>query len=71
MELIGGSAIVDPLGQVIARAATTGHELVVVRIDRASLSRRAGAGTSSGGASPSTTGSLLQPVTEPHRQASP
>ena len=33
MELIGGSCIVNPLGQVVAKAATTGDELVAARID--------------------------------------
>ena len=33
VELIGGSAIINPLGQVIAKAATTGDELIVSRID--------------------------------------
>lgn len=33
VELIGGSCIIDPQGQVIARAATTDDELVVARID--------------------------------------
>jgi predicted amidohydrolase len=33
MELIGGSCIVSPLGQVLARAATTGDELVAAGID--------------------------------------
>ena len=33
MELIGGSCIISPLGQVLARAATTGDELVAARID--------------------------------------
>ena len=33
MELIGGSCIINPLGQVIAKAATTGDELIVSRID--------------------------------------
>lgn len=33
VEFIGGSAIVDPLGQVVARASTTGDELVAARID--------------------------------------
>src|SRR5256886_10349454 len=32
VELIAGSAIVSPLGQVLARAATNGDELVVARI---------------------------------------
>jgi N-carbamoyl-D-amino-acid hydrolase len=33
LELIGGSCIVGPLGQVLAGAATTGDELVAARID--------------------------------------
>jgi N-carbamoyl-D-amino-acid hydrolase len=33
LELIGGSCIAGPLGQVLARAATTGDELVAARID--------------------------------------
>ncbi|HEU4366795.1 MAG TPA: nitrilase-related carbon-nitrogen hydrolase [Methylomirabilota bacterium] len=33
LELIGGSCIVGPLGQVLAKAATTGDELVSARID--------------------------------------
>ena len=33
MELIGGSCIVNPMGQVVAKAATTGDELVAARID--------------------------------------
>ena len=33
LELIGGSCIVGPLGQVLAKAATTGDELIAARID--------------------------------------
>jgi predicted amidohydrolase len=33
LELIGGSCIVSPLGQVLAKAATTGDELIAARID--------------------------------------
>jgi predicted amidohydrolase len=33
MELIGGSCIVGPLGQVLAKAGTTGDELISARID--------------------------------------
>jgi len=33
VELIGGSSIITPQGQIIARAATTGDELVAARID--------------------------------------
>ena len=33
LELIGGSCIVNPMGQVLAKAATTGDELIAARID--------------------------------------
>ncbi len=33
VEFIGGSAIVDPLGEVMAKASTTADELVAARID--------------------------------------
>ncbi|HEV2282265.1 MAG TPA: nitrilase-related carbon-nitrogen hydrolase, partial [bacterium] len=33
LELIGGSCIISPLGDVLARAATTGDELVTAEID--------------------------------------
>lgn len=33
VEFIGGSAVVSPLGEVLAKAATTGDELVTARID--------------------------------------
>ena len=33
MELIGGSCIVSPLGQVLAKAGSTGDELIAARID--------------------------------------
>jgi predicted amidohydrolase len=33
LELIGGSCIIAPTGEVLARAATSGDELVVARID--------------------------------------
>jgi predicted amidohydrolase len=33
MELIGGSCVIDPLGEIVAKAATTGDELVAARID--------------------------------------
>lgn len=33
VEFIGGSAVVSPLGEVLAKAATTGDELVACRID--------------------------------------
>ncbi|HEV8643407.1 MAG TPA: nitrilase-related carbon-nitrogen hydrolase [Methylomirabilota bacterium] len=33
VEFIGGSAIVNPLGEIVAKASTTGDELVAARID--------------------------------------
>ena len=33
VEFIGGSCIVDPLGQVLAKAATTNDELITARLD--------------------------------------
>jgi predicted amidohydrolase len=33
LELIGGSCVIGPLGQVLARAATTGDEVIAARID--------------------------------------
>ncbi|OLC13400.1 MAG: hypothetical protein AUH29_12905 [Candidatus Rokubacteria bacterium 13_1_40CM_69_27] len=33
VEFIGGSAIVTPLGEIVAKASTTGDELVAARID--------------------------------------
>jgi N-carbamoyl-D-amino-acid hydrolase len=33
LELIGGSCVISPLGDVLARAATTGDELVTAKID--------------------------------------
>jgi len=33
VELIGGSSIINPLGQIIAKVTTTGDELIAARID--------------------------------------
>jgi predicted amidohydrolase len=33
LDLIGGSCVISPFGEVLARAATTGDELVTVKID--------------------------------------
>ena len=33
VELIGGSSVINPLGQIVAKATTTGDELVSTRID--------------------------------------
>ena len=41
MELIGGSCIVNPMGQVVAKAATTGDELIAARIDLDQMVARA------------------------------
>ena len=55
VELIGGSCIINPMGQVVAKAATTGDELIAVRIDLDQMVPRASGGTSSAGAIRSTT----------------
>jgi predicted amidohydrolase len=69
VELIGGSQIVSPLGQVLARAAGTGDELVVARLelDQAQAARRRW--NFLGRRQPQHYGPLLAPVTErePHR----
>jgi predicted amidohydrolase len=33
VELLAGSAVINPLGQIVARAAGSGDELAVARID--------------------------------------
>src|SRR5207249_1854349 len=33
VELIGGSSVINPLGQIVARASTSGDELIAARID--------------------------------------
>jgi predicted amidohydrolase len=33
VELIGGSSVINPLGQIVAKATTTGDELIASRID--------------------------------------
>jgi predicted amidohydrolase len=69
VELIGGSAIIDPLGQVIAKAATTAAELVVTRIDLDQMVPVRKRWNFLGRRQPQHYGVLLQPVTdrEPHR----
>ncbi|HVQ77309.1 MAG TPA: nitrilase-related carbon-nitrogen hydrolase [Candidatus Binatia bacterium] len=69
MELIGGSSIVSPLGQVLARAATTGDELVVCTIDLDQIVPVRRRWNFLGRRQPQHYGHLLQPVTErePHR----
>ncbi|OLB02251.1 MAG: hypothetical protein AUH09_00030 [Candidatus Rokubacteria bacterium 13_2_20CM_70_12] len=64
VELIAGSAIVSPLGQVLARAATNGDELVVARIDLDQMLPIRKRWNFLGRRQPQHYGRLLQPVTE-------
>src|SRR5713101_1014810 len=69
VELIAGSSIVNPLGQVLARAATSGDELVVSRIDLDQMTPVRKRWNFLGRRQPQHYATLLQPVTEkePHR----
>ncbi len=69
VELIAGSCIVDPLGQVLARAATTADELVTARLDLDRITPVRRRWNFLGRRQPQHYGLLLQPVTEtePHR----
>jgi N-carbamoyl-D-amino-acid hydrolase len=69
VELIGGSSIVSPLGQILARAATTGDELVVGAIDLDQMAPARRRWNFLGRRQPQHYGPLLQPVTsrEPNR----
>src|SRR5438093_8248670 len=69
VELIAGSSIVNPLGQVLARAATSGDELVVARIDLDQMIPLRKRWNFLGRRQPQHYGRLLEPVTErePHR----
>ena len=69
VELIGGSCIIDPLGQVLAKAATTGDELVTARIDFDQIAPVRKRWNFLGRRQPQHYGVLLTPVTEkePHR----
>jgi len=64
VELIGGSCVVSPQGQVLARAATTGDELVVARIDLDQMTPVRRRWNFLGRRQPQHYGLLLQPVTE-------
>ena len=64
VELIAGSAIINPLGQVIAKAATTGDELIVSRIDLDQAHPVRKRWNFLGRRQPQHYGPLLQPVTE-------
>ena len=69
VELIGGSCVINPQGQVLAKAATTGDELVVSRIDLDQMVPVRKRWNFLGRRQPQHYGSLVQPVTEkePHR----
>lgn len=69
VELIGGSCIVNPLGQVVARASGTGDELVTARIDLDQMVPVRRRWNFLGRRQPQHYGILLQPVAErePHR----
>src|SRR5881397_277369 len=64
VELIGGSCIIDPQGQVLARAATRGDELVVARIDLDQIAPLRKRWNFLVRRQPQHYGLLLQPVTE-------
>jgi len=69
VELIGGSCVINPHGQVLAKAATTGDELIVSRIDLDQMVPVRKRWNFLGRRQPQHYGSLVQPVTEkePHR----
>jgi predicted amidohydrolase len=61
VELIGGSCIIDPQGQVLAKAATTGDELIVARLDLDQMKPLRKRWNFLGAVSPSTTSSCCSP----------
>jgi N-carbamoyl-D-amino-acid hydrolase len=69
VELIGGSCVINPLGQIIARASGTGDELVACRIDLDQMTPVRARWNFLGRRQPQHYGLLLQPVIEkePHR----
>jgi predicted amidohydrolase len=64
VELIAGSAIVDPLGQVLAKAATNRDELVVARLDLDQMTPVRKRWNFLGRRQPQHYGHVLDPVTE-------
>ena len=64
VELIAGTCIIDPQGQVLAKAATRGDELVVVRVDLDQMGPLRKRWNFLGRRQPQHYGLLLQPVTE-------
>jgi len=69
VELIAGSCIIDPQGQILARAATRGDELIVARIDFDQMVPLRKRWNFLGRRQPQHDGEMLKPVTEkePHR----
>src|SRR4029453_7883326 len=69
VELIAGTCIIDPQGQVLARAATRGDELVVARVDLDQMEPPRKRWNFLGRRQPQHYGDMLKPVTEkePHR----
>ena len=67
VELIGGSCVISPLGQVLAKAATTGDELIVSRIDLDQMTPVRKRWNFLARRQPQHYGALLQPVT--HKEA--
>src|SRR5207249_4893208 len=68
-ELSGGSEIIGPQGQVLAKAATRGDELIVARIDFDQMGPLRKRWNFLGRRQPQHYGDMLRPVTEkePHR----
>ena len=64
VELIGGSCIINPQGQVLAKAATTGDELIISRIDLDQMAPVRKRWNFLGRRQPQHYATLLQPVTE-------
>jgi predicted amidohydrolase len=69
VELIAGSCIIDPQGQVLAKAATRGDELITARIDLDQMTPLRKRWNFLGRRQPQHYGEMLKPVTEkePHR----
>jgi len=69
VELIGGSSVISPLGQIVAKASTTGDELIAARIDLDAMLPVRRRWNFLGRRQPQHYGALLQPVTdkEPNR----
>jgi N-carbamoyl-D-amino-acid hydrolase len=64
MELIGGSSVINPQGQIIAKASTTGDELITALIDLDHMTPVRKRWNFLGRRQPQHYGSLLEPVRE-------